>query len=56
MPPRFALIGAISSYLIAFRLICFICWFTFLFYDAERPSLNMLKTAFGMGATDENAA
>jgi radical SAM superfamily enzyme YgiQ (UPF0313 family) len=30
--------------------------FSFLFYDAEKPSLNMIKTAFGMGAADENAA
>jgi radical SAM superfamily enzyme YgiQ (UPF0313 family) len=27
--------------------------FSFLFYNAERPSLSMLKTAFGMGAADE---
>jgi len=30
--------------------------FSFLFYDAEKPSLSMIKTAFGMGAADENAA
>ena len=30
--------------------------FSFLFYNVEKPSLNMLKSAFGMGAADETAA
>ncbi|MFZ5481620.1 MAG: B12-binding domain-containing radical SAM protein [Myxococcota bacterium] len=30
--------------------------FSFLFYNAEKPSLSMIKTAFGMGASDEQAA
>ncbi|MDP2307067.1 MAG: radical SAM protein [Pseudomonadota bacterium] len=30
--------------------------FSFLFYNTEKPSLSMLKTAFGMGSPDENAA
>ncbi len=30
--------------------------FSFLFYNAEKPGLNMLKAAFGMGASDEQAA
>lgn len=30
--------------------------FSFLFYNSEKPSLNMLKSAFGMGSPDENAA
>lgn len=29
--------------------------FSFLFYNSEKPSLNMLKSAFGMGTSEETA-